>query len=66
MTNPQATTTVSKLDFALVEVSQSKTPIYSEQNEEFENQLSARRQLLRFMLFANCTKKGAKPESFAP
>ena len=50
MTNPQATTTVSKLDFALVEVSQSKTPIYSdktpfysEQNEEFENQLSARR-----------------------
>ena len=32
MTNPQATTTVSKLDFALVEVSQSKTPIYSEQN----------------------------------
>ena len=56
MTNPQATTTVSKLDFALVEVSQSKTPIYSdktafqknktafysEQNEEFENQLSAR------------------------
>ena len=43
MTNPQATTTVSKLDFALVEVSQIKTPIYSEQNEEFENQLSARR-----------------------
>lgn len=49
MTNPQATTTVSKLDFALIEVSQSKTPIYSdktpfysEQNEEFENQLSAR------------------------
>lgn len=30
MTNPQATTTVSKLDFALVEVSQSKTPIYSD------------------------------------
>lgn len=43
MTNPQATTTVSKLDFALVEVSQSKTAFYSEQNKEFENQLSARR-----------------------
>ena len=66
MTNPQATTTVSKLDFALVEVSQSKTPFYSEQNEEFENQLSARRQLLRFILFCKLHKKGVKPESFAP
>ena len=44
----------------------NKTPFYSEQNEEFENQLSARRQLLRFMLFCKLHKKGVKPESFAP
>ena len=38
MTNPQATTTVSKLDFALVEVSQSKTPIYSDKTAFCEKQ----------------------------
>ena len=38
MTNPQATTTVSKLDFALVEVSQIKTPIYSDKTAFCEKQ----------------------------
>ena len=88
MTNPQATTTVSKLDFALVEVSQSKTPIYSDKTAFCEKQngvliLTKRRSIRNKMkslkinylqggnscglcFFANCTKKGAKPESFAP
>ena len=38
MTNPQATTTVSKLDFALVEVSQIKTPICSDETPFCEKQ----------------------------
>ena len=88
MTNPQATTTVSKLDFALVEVSQIKTPIYSDKTAFCEKQngvltLTKRRSIRNKMkslkinylqggnscglcFFANCTKKGVKPESFAP
>ena len=88
MTNPQATTTVSKLDFALVEVSQSKTPIYSNKTAFCEKQIGVltvtkRRSIRNKMkslkinylqggnscglcFFANCTKKGVKPESFAP
>ena len=42
MTNPQATTTVSKLDFALVEVSQIKTPIYSDKTAFCENRTAFR------------------------
>ena len=38
MTNPQATTTVSKLDFALVEVSQSKNADLFGQNGVSEKQ----------------------------
>ena len=80
MTNPQATTTVSKLDFALVEVSQSKTPIYSEQNGALT--LTKRRSIRNKMkslkinylqggnscglCFLQIAQKRAKPESFAP
>ena len=44
----------------------NKTPFYSEQNEEFENQLSARRQLLRFMLFCKLHKKRGETRKFRP
>ena len=42
MTNPQVTTTVSKLDFALVEVSQIKTPICSDETPFCENKSAFR------------------------
>ena len=65
MTNPQATTTVSKLDFALVEVSQSKTPIYSDKMKSLKiNYLQGGNSC--GLCFLQIAQKRAKPESFAP
>ena len=62
MTNPQATTTVSKLDFALVEVSQSKTPIYSDKMKSLKINYLQGGNSCGLCFFANCTKKGRNPK----